>query len=122
MERTLDYLFVVIVQSTTSFVFRVSLLLMVTLCVQRDHELRGSRGGHMELRSTQAQKQAAAEAREQYREAQRANKKRIEDSLQNRKSLIERHDTVRGVLYTVSLSVRVAVLDPRKSFFIVFLQ
>jgi hypothetical protein len=38
--------------------------------------------------------EAAAAAREAYREQLRANKKRIADSLQDRKSLMERHDAV----------------------------
>jgi hypothetical protein len=39
--------------------------------------------------------EAAAAAREAYREQLRANKKRIAESLQDRKSLMERHDAVR---------------------------
>ena len=69
--------------------------------MQREHERHGGQGSHYELRGSRgleaAQKkaaEAAAAAREQYRQQLRANKKRIEDSLQNRKSLMERHDSV----------------------------
>jgi chromosome segregation ATPase len=76
-------------------------LLTLTIRVQREIERHGS-SGHFELRSSsglaEAQRkaaEAAAAAREEYRNQLRANKKRIQDSLQNRQSLMERHDKVR---------------------------
>lgn len=63
---------------------------------QREFERRGSTGsGYMELSATQAlAAKKAAEARAQYKQQLAANQARIQNSLANRKSLMELHDTV----------------------------
>ena len=76
-----------------------------TINYQREHERRSSHGGYIELNETQkndAKEAAAAAAREQYRQQLRANKKKIQDSLQGRKSLMERHDGVRALFDVIA--------------------
>lgn len=58
----------------------------------RDEQLRQT-NDHYELRATdQMAHEAAVRAREEYRAKLRENKRRIQESLKNRKSLLQRHD------------------------------
>eukprot|EP00598_Pedospumella_elongata_P001269 CAMPEP_0184969002 /NCGR_PEP_ID=MMETSP1098-20130426/1892_1 /TAXON_ID=89044 /ORGANISM="Spumella elongata, Strain CCAP 955/1" /LENGTH=852 /DNA_ID=CAMNT_0027490715 /DNA_START=65 /DNA_END=2623 /DNA_ORIENTATION=+ len=65
-----------------------------TIINEREHERRGGHGGYMELSAAQPlAAQKAAEARAQYKQQLKTNQDRIQNSLSNRKSLMERHDT-----------------------------
>lgn len=60
--------------------------------VQREIERRNN--GFVELRSSESLKEAAVQAREEYRRKLRENKQRIRESLSARPSLLDRHDKV----------------------------
>jgi hypothetical protein len=66
---------------------------MLSMAIKdRDEQLRQT-NDHYELRSTdKLAHEAAIRAREEYRAKLRENKQRIQDSLKNRKSLLQRHD------------------------------
>ncbi len=49
--------------------------------------------------------QKAAEARAQYKQQLKTNQDRIQNSLSNRKSLMERHDTVSAIIFRIVVAV-----------------
>ena len=65
-------------------------------------EIERRNNGYVELRSSESLKEAAVQAREEYRRKLRENKQRIRDSLAARPSLLDRHDKV-SVLSILSL-------------------